>query len=91
MFGEEEADEDEEAVETGSRPSSCGVLAFHRGTEQAMLLHVQRSLKRQRETSPDSQLAVLRSIDDFCHRRHWMMHMGEGELPRRLISPYLPT
>ena len=53
------------------RPASCGVMAFHSGTEEALLLHVQREAERGNPAS------VLRAIDEFCYSRHWMMHCGD--------------
>jgi hypothetical protein len=64
-----------------TRDPSCGILAFHAGTEQALLKHVELEIgKRQREqqTNDIGDLAtfVLDSIDNFCLKRHWMMHVG---------------
>ena len=53
------------------RPASCGVMAFHSGTEEALLLHVQREARRGNPAS------VLEAIDEFCYSRHWMMHCGD--------------
>lgn len=66
-------DESDTQVEAKIRDPDCGVLAFHAGTEQALLLHVQNQLNLPEEQSPES---VLQTIDDFCIERHWMMHCG---------------
>ena len=54
-----------------NRPASCGVMAFHSGTEEALLLYVEREAKRGNPAS------VLDTIDRFCYGRHWMMHCGD--------------
>lgn len=55
------------------RDPDCGVLAFHSGTEQALLAHVQNQLIAEEQQTPNS---VLATIDAFCIERHWMMHCG---------------
>jgi len=69
LFGE---DEEGEGETTTTRPEENGVLAFHRGTEMAMILHVQRVTKPGISNIP----AILQAIDEFCMTRHWMMHVG---------------
>jgi catechol O-methyltransferase len=62
-----------------TRDSSCGILAFHHGTEQSLLRHVQLELANkhsQDNKDRDCAVAVLGLIDDFCLTRHWMMHVG---------------
>lgn len=68
MFGGGE----DEVVE--SRPVDSGVLAFHTGTEEALFMFVKNN-----STMGDT-LAVLRAIDEFCYKRHWMMHIGDKKL-----------
>lgn len=63
------------------RDPSNGILAFHAGTEQALLNYVQREIMRTDDvslsaTSSERAAAVLRSIDEFSLQRHWMMHVG---------------
>ena len=81
----EDSDYDEEMntnldLETGrqqllsKRPRTCGVMAFHNGTEEALFLYVQRNASR---GDPDS---VLKAIDVFCYSRHWMMHCGDMKI-----------
>lgn len=55
------------------RHADDGVLAFHAGTEQALLTYVQNQLTSQEEQTPTQ---VLKMIDAFCLERHWMMHVG---------------
>ena len=62
-------DDDDDNVHT-KRPTNCGVLAFHNGTEQALIVDVERHAGN----TPED---VLRVIDSFCYKRHWMMHIGD--------------
>jgi catechol O-methyltransferase len=56
------------------RHAECGVLAFHAGTERALLTHVENQLAlTDKESTSES---VLQAIDEFCVERHWMMHVG---------------
>jgi hypothetical protein len=48
-----------------SRPQSCGLLAFHNGTEESLWLYVQRNATR------GVPLSVLKAVDIFCYSRHW--------------------
>ena len=72
LFGDDD-DEIGDSVQTptaiinDSRPVSCGVLSFHTGTEESMLVTVERICPRGDITD------ILKKIDDFCNRRHWMM------------------
>jgi catechol O-methyltransferase len=63
------------------RDPSCSILAFHNGTEDAMLLFVERFLNRINEkkliNERNLSLEVLRGVDIFCYSRHWMMHIGD--------------
>jgi len=52
------------------RSKSCGVLAFHNGIEDSLLLYVYNNSIRNDVTS------ILNAIDKFCWSRHWMMHLG---------------
>ena len=56
------------------RPKSCGVMAFHSGTEEALFLFVLRNAIR-----GDAE-SVLKAIDVFCYSRHWMMHCGDQKI-----------
>lgn len=67
------------------REPSNGVLAFHTGTEIAMLHHVKSELAKKQE--PNTQLSgieatidraqtLLEIVDKYCLSRHWMMHVG---------------
>lgn len=51
------------------RPSNCGVMCFHKGTEEAVLASVE-------QIPAGDPAAVLRAVDEFCIQRHWMMNVG---------------
>lgn len=53
------------------RPESCGVMQFHNGIEEAMILYVGRTVT---DRSPDK---VIKAVDEYCYGRHWMMHIGD--------------
>jgi catechol O-methyltransferase len=88
-FGDDDHDDDdsknanavsgENAPSPLRRDSSNGILAFHAGTEQALLNHVQQEMLMSPHVSAPSEkaAAVLRSIDEFSLQRHWMMHVGQ--------------
>jgi catechol O-methyltransferase len=59
-----------------TRDPSCGILAFHVGTEQALLKHVESSFSSYQSLEKNLADSVLECIDDFCMNRHWMMHIG---------------
>ena len=61
------------ATNVRRRDADAGVLAFHAGTEQALVTYVQNQLTSQEEQTPTQ---VLKMIDVFCLERHWMMHVG---------------
>lgn len=67
MFGDDS--EDEDTVEV--RHESCGVMAFHNGTEEAMFIYLENHSEAEASTKE-----VLDTIDVFANTRHWMMHMG---------------
>ena len=69
LFGEESDSEDE--AKPSKRPPDCGVLSFHAGVEEAMLLFVEQRVK-----GSGGAAAVLSAVDEFCVTRHWMMHVG---------------
>ena len=85
MFGSDDEEEEKDLSEGLQRPFNCGVLSFHSGTEEALLLYVQRHLslptneeeKEKEEASSSLGGRVLRLIDCFCYSRHWMMHIGD--------------
>jgi catechol O-methyltransferase len=61
------------------READNGVLAFHSGTEQALLVYVQQQLQQQSksyDSKPARRRIVLDLVDQFCLERHWMMHVG---------------
>jgi catechol O-methyltransferase len=70
------------------REDDCGVLAFHAGTEAALLNHVRFEMTKQDVAGKSGGTAtvarliqraetVLNVIDAFCLQRHWMMHIGQ--------------
>jgi catechol O-methyltransferase len=64
MFGSD--DEEDEEV----RLDSNGVMAFHKGTEDAMFIYLEN------HGGATSTSECLDIIDTFANKRHWMMHMG---------------
>eukprot|EP01126_Amoeba_proteus_P016187 TRINITY_DN17444_c0_g1_i1.p1 TRINITY_DN17444_c0_g1~~TRINITY_DN17444_c0_g1_i1.p1 ORF type:complete len:262 (-),score=24.63 TRINITY_DN17444_c0_g1_i1:47-832(-) len=54
-----------------TRRASNGVAAFHDGTEEALLWHVNITAKK------GDPASVINTVDTFCYNQHWMMHMGE--------------
>lgn len=80
-----------------------GILKFHAGTEQAMLLFVKEQFSKQdQQTAKDEeyedktnhlqQLArqsyrILHWIDEYCMTRHWMMHVGPEK--GRILQEFL--
>lgn len=78
MFGEES--DGDETLDDERRPESSGVLTFHNGTEEALFLYVKQ------HSQPGDCVSILRSIDDFCYRRHWMMHMGDLKVGKLIQS-----
>eukprot|EP00980_Cylindrotheca_fusiformis_P009672 scaffold2141_cov120-Cylindrotheca_fusiformis.AAC.7 len=79
-FDEDVGSSSSASIEETKRDPSCGILAFHAGTEQALLKHVQSSLSGS-DAGPLKTNLVLQSIDDFCMHRHWMMHVGPKKAP----------
>ena len=67
------ADEKARADALSERPDSSGVLVFHTGIENAMLLYVERITARGRDAD-----SVLLAVDNFCYTRHWMMHVSSS-------------
>uniref|UniRef100_A0A7S3K3I5 catechol O-methyltransferase n=1 Tax=Aureoumbra lagunensis TaxID=44058 RepID=A0A7S3K3I5_9STRA len=52
------------------RPSKCGVLSFHQGTEEALLNEIEQ------QTSVGDVTSILQIADMFCEKKHWMMLVG---------------
>ena len=91
----DDSDEDDESQQHGNewnetlradnlskRPESCGVMQFHNGIEEALLLHVQRSVTNV------SAKHVIEAVDQYCYSRHWMMHVGDekGAILDRVVD-----
>lgn len=83
LFGDDDSAEIDESIPY--RPKTCGVLSFHPGTEEAMLLHCKRKA-RQGDVEQ-----ILSAVDDFCTSRHWMMHVGpiKGSILKREVESLL--
>jgi catechol O-methyltransferase len=85
-FDNESDDENAHADDVGEtlrvRDLDCGVLAFHNGTERALVLFVQQQCEA---ASTFTSQAVRLAVDTFCIQRHWMMHVGP-EKSRQLES-----
>jgi len=63
------------------RDPSNGILAFHAGTELALLNYVQQQMESDQDIVKNQASTVLGHIDDFCLQRHWMMHVGYEKAP----------
>jgi catechol O-methyltransferase len=63
-------EDDSDCENDETRDPSCGVLSFHKGTEQAMLVFVQQHAIKK------TPAQVRAAVDTFCQKRHWMMHVG---------------
>jgi catechol O-methyltransferase len=66
----DDSDEEVSDVPPEARLPENGVMAFHKGVEEQMLLHVNRVAK-----DGDAE-GVLQAIDHYCTQHHWMMHIG---------------
>ena len=76
LFGPDSSDDEGEPTALG-RLEENGVMVFHSGTEQKMLLHVKQALQCNDVISGGLEAErVLAAIDDFCITKHWMMHVG---------------
>jgi len=80
-FGSDDSDSEDETAARAAvrRDAANGILAFHDGTEQALLLYVQQHLQadeQQPQQHNRQRQRILQLVDDFCVSRHWMMHVG---------------
>jgi catechol O-methyltransferase len=72
------SDSDSESLSTPLRDASNGALAFHQGTEQALLQYVKNEIDNNTSAeSTNPRQRVLQLVDTFCRTRHWMMHVGD--------------
>ena len=55
------------------RPPACGVLQFHNGIEESLLLSLER------DSTLHSPADIISAVDRFCYSRHWMMHIGPAK------------
>lgn len=61
------------------RDANNGVLSFHNGTEEAMFIYINNRMKTDNysgDSTHDHVASILSLCDEFCMRRHWMMHVG---------------
>lgn len=79
LFDVFDESEDEEQIATIQeqqtlRDPENGVLAFHGGTEKALLVFVKNNLSRKNANSTPSETLVrlMDLIDRFCFERHWV-------------------
>jgi len=70
MFGDSSDSEDDGEV---VRAEANGVMQFHNGTEEAMLVYLKNKLN---DELCVNIRAITSAIDEFCTIRHWMMHIG---------------
>jgi catechol O-methyltransferase len=59
------------------RPNTCGIVTFHNGIEDAMILFVERAISMRQIEAKDLPFEVLKAVDVYCYSRHWMMHIGD--------------
>ena len=83
---DDDNDDDDEVNDTHQeqqqqRSNENGILSFHPGTEQALLVHVRNTAERGNPSS------VLAAMDAFCTERHWMMHVGPTK--GRILTDFL--
>ena len=69
------------------RAKENGSLQFHQNTELEMLEYV---YKHATKNNPES---VIKTIDNFCWTKHWMMHVGDekGKILSDIIEKETPT
>jgi catechol O-methyltransferase len=90
-FGDDDDDDDDDDQSTYSettpaaskqRDAECGVLAFHAGTERALVAYVENALQlAEHEYEHEYEYehsceSVISAVNKFCMERHWMMHIG---------------
>ena len=80
-----DSDEDNELETNVKRDEeSCGILAFHPQTESSLLTYIQNNY--QKGNPPQN---ILKSVDEYCFTRHWMMHIGPEK--RNIIQSKLES
>ena len=78
LFGSD-SDEQEAGLSHEVRGSNNGVLSFHNGTEEAMFIYINRRLQTIHEDCRKDVSKILAFCDEFCMKRHWMMHIGPSK------------
>jgi catechol O-methyltransferase len=100
MFGSgEDYDSSPRTPPSRRRDAENGVLTFHPGTEEALLLYVRNGFENgggdERGTHQKIRRCdqILKLVDDFCLRRHWMMHVGpeKGEALAEFLEESFQT
>ena len=76
VFDDSDGDNETEAEQQLLRDPGCGVLVFHSGTEQALLHFVKNGLSGG-DADATTRKRILSLVDDFCFKKHWMMHVGQ--------------
>ncbi len=78
LFG---SDSDEQAADLSHevRGSNNGVLSFHNGTEEAMFIYIDKKMQNSHKDCRKDVSKILSSCDEFCMKRHWMMHVGPSK------------
>jgi hypothetical protein len=76
------------------RPKENGVLQFHEGTEDALLIYVRNRVQQQEDpcrlrVQPASAESVLQSIDAFCLNRY--VRTRHRPVEKRICFPCFPT
>ena len=80
LFGDDD-DDDNNNNNNSLRPKENGVLSFHNGTEEALILFVSEHIRNHNLSQRDETVSercqyILSCIDNYCYNRHWMMHIG---------------
>ena len=78
LFGSD-SDEQDVTLSSEERERNNGVLAFHSGTEEAMFIYINKRMQTLENDSEDSVSRILSFCDEFCTKRHWMMHVGPSK------------
>jgi len=73
LFSSSDSDSDSPPL----RPKANGVMAFHAGTEQALLAYL--SSAHPEPVEKGRAQVLLDGVDRYCVERHWMMHVGDGK------------
>jgi hypothetical protein len=100
LFEDDDDDDESNAAssihqeERERRPKENGVLQFHEGTEDALLIYVHNRVQQQEDpcrlpVQPASAESVLQSIDAFCLDRY--VRTRHRPVEKRICFPCFPT